>query len=101
MEQRCPVSLDTTGRDIHGEAARLREQGPAVPVTLPGGVVAWSVNSYAVIKQLLAEPKVTKSARNHWPDFIEGRIPPIPFMVSVVRGDRVARHGEAARVNDH
>jgi hypothetical protein len=32
-----PVALDMAGRDIQGEAARLREGGPAVPVMLPGG----------------------------------------------------------------
>jgi hypothetical protein len=77
MEQRRPVSLDTTGRDIHGEAAHLREQGPAVPVTLPGGVVARSVNSYAVIKQLLADPNVTHDLRD-----------PLPLPTFIMNGHR-------------
>ncbi|HEX4720959.1 MAG TPA: cytochrome P450 [Pseudonocardiaceae bacterium] len=42
---------------------------------LPGGVQVWSVNSHAVIRQFLLDPRVTKSARNHWSDFKEGRIP--------------------------
>ncbi|HEY3260214.1 MAG TPA: cytochrome P450 [Pseudonocardiaceae bacterium] len=88
MEKRCPV-LDTTGRDIHGEAAALRKQGPAVQVVLPGGVLAWSINSYAVIKKLLTEPNVTKSARNHWPAFINGEIPPDWEMISWVAMDNM------------
>jgi cytochrome P450 len=89
MENSCPVALDTTGRDIHGEAAALRAQGPAVQVELPGGVLAWSINSYAVIKELLTDPRVTKSARNHWPAFINGEIPPDWEMISWIAMDNM------------
>lgn len=88
MEERCPV-LDTTGKDVHGEAARLRAMGPATRVELPGGVVAWSVNSYSAIRQLLTDPNVTKSARNHWPAFISGQIPPDWEMISWVAMDNM------------
>lgn len=88
MEQRCPM-LDTSGRDIHGEAARLRERGPAARVQLPGGILAWSTNSYAVIKQLLTDPRVTKSARHHWPAFINGEIPPDWEMISWIAMDNM------------
>ncbi|WP_225800893.1 cytochrome P450 [Streptomyces sp. NK15101] len=91
MTQRCPVAhtLDTTGRDIHAEAAGLRAQGPAVRVELPGGVHAWSVNDHATIRKILSDPRVTKSARNHWPDFIEGRIRPDWEMISWVAMDNM------------
>jgi cytochrome P450 len=88
MENRCPV-LDTTGRDIHAEAAALRARGPAVQVELPGGVTAWSVNSHAVIKRLLTDPNVTKSARNHWTSFRDGSIPPDWQMISWVAMDNM------------
>jgi cytochrome P450 len=89
MEERCPYKLDTEGRDIHGETAKLRAMGPATPVELPGGVIAWSTNSYAVIKHLLTHPMVTKSARNHWPAFINGEVPPDWEMISWVAMDNM------------
>lgn len=89
MEERCPVALDVTGQDIHAEAANLRKQGPATQVVLPGGVLAWSVNSYAVIKEILTDPRVTKSARNHWPAFINGEIPPDWEMISWIAMDNM------------
>ncbi|MFC7613508.1 hypothetical protein ACFQV2_07715 [Actinokineospora soli] len=87
MENRCPA-LDTTGQDIHGEAARLRSLGP-VRVELPGGVLAWSLNSYDHIKRVLTDPNVTKSARNHWPAFINGEIPPDWEMISWIAMDNM------------
>lgn len=88
MENSCPVALDTTGQDLHGEAARLRSQGPT-QVTLPGGVVVWSINSHDAIKQILSDPNVTKSARNHWPAFINGEIPPNWEMISWIAMDNM------------
>ncbi|MFI5571997.1 cytochrome P450 [Streptomyces sp. NPDC051740] len=89
MEQGCPFALDTTGRDIHGEAAVLRDRGPAVPVELPGGVLAWSLNGHDVIKKVLGDPRVTKSARNHWPAFQNGEIRPDWELISWVAMDNM------------
>jgi cytochrome P450 len=88
MQDRCPV-LDPSGLDIHAEADRLRAQAPAVKVELPGGVHAWSITSYEVIKQLLLDRNVTKNARNHWPKFINGEIPPDWEMISWIAMDNM------------
>ncbi|MCE7079516.1 cytochrome P450 [Streptomyces sp. ST2-7A] len=89
MTQGCPFTLDTTGSDLHGETATLRTAGPAVAVELPGGIRAWSLNRHDVIKRVLGDPRVTKSARNHWPAFINGEIPPDWELISWVAMDNM------------
>ncbi|GAB3463674.1 cytochrome P450 family protein [Actinophytocola sediminis] len=94
MDNTCPA-LDTTGRDIHAEAARLRAQAAAVKVELPGGVHAWSITRYDVIKSMLTNPNITKNARNHWPAFMNGEIRPDWEMISWVAMDNmVTQYGK-------
>ncbi|MFG2191912.1 cytochrome P450 [Streptomyces sp. NPDC048639] len=71
----CPFRLDPRAADIHGETARLRAAGAATRVELPGGVQAWSVTDTGLIKRLLTDPRISKDAHRHWPDYIAERIP--------------------------
>lgn len=71
-----PLVLDPTGADIQGESARIRARGPVTRVELPGGVQAWSISDQALLKKLLVDARVSKDARQHWPAFINGEIPP-------------------------
>lgn len=73
--QHRPVVLDPTGRDVLAEADRLRWQGSAAQVELPGGVVAWAVTDYEQLRVLLTDPRVSKDPRRHWPQWISGEIP--------------------------
>lgn len=94
-QQQCPYMIDPSGRDIHGEAARLRGQGPVVRVTLPGGVGAWAVTDLAAIRKLLTDPRISKDAHQHWPAWIDGEIAqtwPLAIWVSVQ--NMVTAYGE-------
>ncbi|MFE9647759.1 cytochrome P450 [Streptomyces sp. NPDC006365] len=70
------IVIDPAGRDIHGEAARIRERGPVARVELPDGVQAWAVSSTELLKRLLTDPRVSKDPRQHWPAWINGEISP-------------------------
>ncbi|MFD4442100.1 cytochrome P450 [Nocardia sp. NPDC058519] len=69
-----PIVLDSTGADIQGESARIQQRGPVALVELPGGVPAWSVTDQAILRSLLADPRVSKDPRQHWMSFINGEI---------------------------
>jgi cytochrome P450 len=80
------ITLDPSGADHHGEAARLRELGPAVPVVLPGGVSAWAVSRHQEIAALVTDPRISKDWRQHWLADRRGEIPegwPLEGMVKV------------------
>ncbi|MFJ5774235.1 cytochrome P450 [Streptomyces sp. NPDC093094] len=71
-----PLVIDPTGRDIHGEAERVRANGPVTLVELPGGVRAWAVSSPVLLKRLLTDPRVSKDPRRHWKRWIDGEVSP-------------------------
>ncbi|MEW2161107.1 cytochrome P450 [Streptomyces sp. NPDC007189] len=74
--QTSPLVIDPTGRDIHGEATRIRERGPVTPVELPDGVPAWAVSDPNLLKRLLTDPRVSKDPRQHWTRWIDGKVSP-------------------------
>ncbi|MEU9185954.1 cytochrome P450 [Streptomyces sp. NPDC048484] len=76
MSEQGSIVIDPSGRDLHGEAARLRERGPVTRVELPDGVEAWAVSSTDLLKRLLTDPRVSKDPRLHWPLWINGEISP-------------------------
>ncbi|WP_194819987.1 cytochrome P450 [Nocardia sp. XZ_19_385] len=68
-----PLALDLTGIDIQGENERIRARGPVALVELMG-VPAWSVTDADLLKRLLADPRVSKDAAQHWSSFSNGEI---------------------------
>ncbi|MGW3422580.1 cytochrome P450 family protein [Streptomyces phaeochromogenes] len=76
MSEQGSIVIDPSGRDIHGEATRIRERGPVTRVELPDGVEAWAVSSTDLLKKLLTDPRVSKDPRQHWPLWINGEISP-------------------------
>lgn len=98
-----PLVIDPTGSDIHGESDRIRARGPATRVELPGGVVAWTITSYKLMRRLLTDPRVSKNAREHWPALRNGEIPPDWPLIGWVTFDSMvsaygAEHGRLRRL---
>lgn len=57
-----PFVIDPAGRDIFGEAERIRALGPVARVEMPGGVPAWAVSDQGLLRRLLVDPRVSKDA---------------------------------------
>lgn len=89
-EHSCPYAIDVAGSDLQAEGAHLRSLGEVVQVEMPGGVTAWSVNSYALAKQVFGDPRFAKDPRKHWPAFMEGRIADDWPLISWVKMDSMA-----------
>jgi 2-hydroxy-5-methyl-1-naphthoate 7-hydroxylase len=51
----APFVIDPTGRDIFGEAERIRALGPVACVEMPGGVRAWAASDQGLPRRLLAD----------------------------------------------
>ncbi|HEY3751050.1 MAG TPA: cytochrome P450 [Pseudonocardiaceae bacterium] len=86
MTGQCPYVLDVDGSDIQAEGARLRADGPATPIEMPGGVRGWAIGRADTLRSLLTDPRVSKDPRQHWPAWIDGRIAadwPLAIWVSV------------------
>ncbi|MDI5966876.1 cytochrome P450 family protein [Streptantibioticus silvisoli] len=66
--------LDPYTSDPHAENAQLRQRGPLVRVTMPGGVPAWAVTRHATLQTLLTHPAVSKETR-HWHVWEDGGLP--------------------------
>jgi cytochrome P450 len=96
VQKDTPVVIDTTGTDIHAENARIREGGPVCPVELPQGVRAWSITGYEAGKQALSDNRFSKDARQHWKDFVNGRIDPqFPLISWALMENLVTTYGSA------
>jgi 2-hydroxy-5-methyl-1-naphthoate 7-hydroxylase len=93
-----PFVMDPTGRDIHGEAARIRARGRAARVQLPDGVQAWGVTDLSLLRLLLTDSRVSKDPRRHWPPWIDGEIPPgWPLYVWLAVTNMLNAYGEDHR----
>jgi hypothetical protein len=63
-------------------------------VELPGGVVAWSVTSASLVRQLMTDSRVSKDPRRHWPLFQDGTIgPDWPLFVWVAVQNMITAYG--------
>jgi cytochrome P450 len=70
----APFVIDPSGNDPLGEAERIRALGPAARVELPGAVQAWAISDQGLLRRLLADPRVSRDAYQHWPAWIKGEI---------------------------
>lgn len=91
------IHLDPLGTDRHGEAARMRELGPVVRAVLPGDVQMWVVTDYALLADLVADPRVGRDWRN-WDALQRGEVPDNWPLLSMIRlNNAMARDGAEHR----
>lgn len=80
----------TPGEPILDTYDRLRKTGPVVPIELPGGVEAWSINSYAGVADLLARDNgVFSRDPRHWHALRDDTVPPDWPLLPLVSGDHL------------
>jgi 2-hydroxy-5-methyl-1-naphthoate 7-hydroxylase len=94
-EALCPVILDRDGTDVRGEARRLRERGPVTRIELPGGVQAWSVNTYELVKQVLGDHQRFGKDPKSWTAYMNGEIPSDWPMIGWVVMDNMTTNDDA------
>ncbi|MDV8022656.1 cytochrome P450 [Rhodococcus sp. IEGM 1330] len=63
------------GRCMYAKIDELRKIGPAVPVSLPDGMTAWSVVRGDIVAQLLTHPHVSRDVNKAVPSYIPGEVP--------------------------
>lgn len=85
------VHLDPLGTDHHGEAARMRELGPVVRAMLPGDVQMWVVTDYALLADLVTDPRVSRDWHN-WHALQRGEVPDDWPLLNVIRLNSVMSH---------
>ncbi|MEU8068965.1 MULTISPECIES: cytochrome P450 [unclassified Micromonospora] len=90
MEDERPFVIDPLGAGIHAEMDRLQARGPVTRVLLPGGVTAWSVTGYHTVRQVLADERFGKNARQHWPAYVDGALDPDFPLIAWARMDNMS-----------
>ena len=76
--------IQPAGRSLQEATELLRSAGPAARVELPGGIPAWSVTRYDVLRQLTVDDRMSRDAGQHWPGLAEvpADWPLAPFLIA-------------------
>ncbi|POM25614.1 Cytochrome P450 107B1 [Actinomadura rubteroloni] len=95
------ITLDPSGADHQGEAARLRAAGEAtgglVRVGLPGGLVVWAVTTHELVEQVVRSPDMSKNYKT-WTAYKTGELTPDNPIIGMIAVDNlVTADGEDHR----